>query len=463
VAPEPSVWRECTKAIFKSAFARLRSFLAAVYGKLSWENLKFAVNASASNAIKFVWIALGILIVSFVVRDLSSDIVMIEPISVPKAFAENGYTPEVASRRLRDALNDYAAKAETSMQGPSIAPRDELPNFVVPKIDLSLDTVVGSIRSVLHYGSRRSISGELTVRSKLAWLRLRVDGKEVHSSPNGIDLENPDELFVSAIPAIMENIRPYLVASSLYKSDPAGAARKADEIIARLPASDINVQWAYVLKGSFLIDQKNYVQAEKILRTAVRLNDTNAMAHNDLGFSLYLQGRHDEAETEYRRAIELDPKASLQHANLGLVFRARGQRKEAISELRRAMELDPKSSRPHNDLGIILRDQGEPKEAVVEFSRALELDPKDANSHNNLGIALSDQGLHDEAIAEYRRAIELDPKASLQHNNLGVSLNAQGKTDEAIAEYHRAIELDPNNLMAKNNLETILQASSSAK
>jgi hypothetical protein len=129
---------EAISKIAVAAFAKTLSFARAVYQKLTWENLKKAVNTSVGNAAKLLWIAACILIAIYVARDLSSDLVAIEPISVPKTFSESGYTPEVAGRRLRDALNDYAIKANTWMQGPSVVPRDELPNIVVPKLDLSL-------------------------------------------------------------------------------------------------------------------------------------------------------------------------------------------------------------------------------------------------------------------------------------------------------------------------------------
>src|SRR5947209_13666052 len=91
--------------------ATARTAFHKLYRSLTWENLKTAVNAFLSNAAKLLWIALCILIFIIVLQDLSEDLVTIEPISVPKIFSENGYTPEVASRRLRDALSNYALKA----------------------------------------------------------------------------------------------------------------------------------------------------------------------------------------------------------------------------------------------------------------------------------------------------------------------------------------------------------------
>jgi tetratricopeptide (TPR) repeat protein len=316
-----------------------------------------------------------LLILGLAAKDLSQDLVTIEPISVPKTFSENGYTPEVASRRLRDALNDYAVKANTLVKVPSIAPRDELPKITVPKIDLSLDTIESFIRSVAHFGSHRSISGEMVIRRKLAWLRLRVDGEEVHSSPNGIDPETADELFAAAVPAVMERIRPYVVASTMYDRNPKLGAQKADEIIADRSASDIDKQWAYILKGNFFQDQGDKVQAEIVARKAVGVNDGNAYAHFNLGGILDDQCRFDEAIVEYRRAIKLNPAYPNPHNNLAIVLDRQGKRDEAIAEYRNAIGIDQKYAYAHYNLSLVLSKQGKIDDARIEMQRAAELDP----------------------------------------------------------------------------------------
>jgi Flp pilus assembly protein TadD len=392
------------------------------YRGLTWERVKAVASASMNNAAKLLWIALCIFIFVIVVQDLSKDLITVEPISVPKMLSEDGYTPEVASRRLRDALSTYAGKANTSMKSPSIAPRDELPNIVVPKIDLSLETVVSSIRSVLHYGSRRTISGEMIVRGKLIWLRLRVDGQEVFSSPDGFSLENPDELFVAAVPVVMEKIHPYLVASTLYDGDPVKGIEKADKIIAILPPSNVNVQWSYILKGHFLMRQKDYVRAESLFRTAIHLNEANSVAHFNLGNALRDQNKHEQAIAEYRRAIEIDPKDADAHVNLGSVLSQQLKLVEAIAEYRRAVEINPTEAVAHFNLGVILDYQGEFDEAIKEYREAIRINPKHSRAHNNLGFILRDRNNVDDAIAEFRLAIEADPNNHIADNNLKAAL-----------------------------------------
>jgi tetratricopeptide (TPR) repeat protein len=257
---------------------------------------------------ELLWFGAIVFVIIFVAQTLWQDLITIEPILVPKTFSENGYTPEVASRHLSDALYNFIDEAGSSIENPNIALRGEAPNFIVPKLDLSLDTLISSLRTLLHYRSRRSISGEFTLRDKRVWLRLRIDREEVYTGLSGIDPENPDELLSAAASSVMDKIQPYLVAVALYDKDPAQAIEKADLIIVRFPESDANVQWSYVLKGKAFIAQKDYAIAESALRRAIELNPVNWAAHNNLGIALSNQGKLNDAVAEFRRAVQIDPK-----------------------------------------------------------------------------------------------------------------------------------------------------------
>ena len=72
-----------------------------------------------------------------IVQELQNDLVTIEPIAVPKALSDIGYTPEVAGYRLRDALNAYAGAP---------APGDDGTRFNRIWIPL-LTTMTASIRT----------------------------------------------------------------------------------------------------------------------------------------------------------------------------------------------------------------------------------------------------------------------------------------------------------------------------
>ena len=450
-----------------------------------------ARSVSLGTVIGLSWIVIFVVIGILVAQDLARDVVTIEPISVPKTLSDNGYTPEVAGHRLLDAIKHYASinRAASLIDVLNIAPSDELPDFVIPKIDLSLNALVSSIRSVLHYGNGKRISGELIFRDRLA-LRLRVDGHEVYSS--GFEAENPDDLLAGAAPAVMEKIQPYIAAIALYREHPEQAVEKADDIIARSAESDPNVQLAYILKGDYFFDRGNYVEAEGLLRKAVSLNWSNPAAHNNLGRALWRQNKLDEAIMQYHRAISINPKLAVAYNNLGIALAAKAMPDEAIAQFHRAMEIDRHFGLPHSnlarvliregkvddaiaeyrraialdpkyvnsyvELGLALARQGKAADAIAEYRRAIEIDPKNASACNDLGLVLAGQGQIDDAITEYRRAIAINPKYANPHVNLGMALYHQRKTDEAIAEYHRAIEIDPRHATAHNDLGLVLSS-----
>jgi tetratricopeptide (TPR) repeat protein len=467
-----------TGAVLQSAIGWIVGWLQRTASTLQSAFGWISKSVSVTNIFAAISTIVGIVICILVVQELSRDLVTIEPISVPKALADNGFTPEVASHRLLDAIGNFPRSIRTnssrqlddipsSMQTLNITPRDELQDFVVPTIGLSLNAIVSSIRSVLHSASGQSISGEIILHDNLAWLRLRVDGEPVFTSATGVAPENLDELLAAAAPAVVEKIKPYVAAVALYHDRPDEAVEKALDIIDRVTASDasrlketdLNVEWSYILMGNYHGDRRDYIQAEKFLRKALALNWSNWTAHADLGNILRSQGKLAEAITQYDRSIRINPASAAVHNNLGnaLSDRAKSDGKygDAIAEYRRAIDLDRKYSLPHNNLAFALHLQGDPVEAIAEYRRAIAIDPKYAQAHLNLGNILHDRADNVEAAAEYRRAIDIDPKYAAAHYDLAIVLRVQDKFDEAIAEYQRAIEINPKYVQAYNNLGMI--------
>src|SRR5262245_36400807 len=92
-----------------------------VHGPRTWSSAKSATNKFIKLAVTTLWTVAALVILAAVVQGIWDRRTSIDPISVPKAFAESGYTPEVASQRLRDAMRDYTKLANSSMRSPAIA------------------------------------------------------------------------------------------------------------------------------------------------------------------------------------------------------------------------------------------------------------------------------------------------------------------------------------------------------
>jgi tetratricopeptide (TPR) repeat protein len=469
-----------------------------------------AKTATISNFVRLTSAGLGVLIIWLIAQDLMRDVVTIEPISVPTRLSDSGYTPEVAGHRLRDALNSYAGRSRTGLFDNellhlnldlNIADRDEVPDFVVPQLGLSLNAIVSSIRSVLHSRSGPTISGEIISQDKFA-LRIRIDGKQVFDK---LDAADPDDLMADAAAAVMEKIKPSLNAIVLYggKEKREESLLKADEIIARLKETDVNVQWAYVIKGNDALEKGDFPEAEKMFRKAISLNWSNPQPHIQLGLALQRQGKFDEAIKQFQRVLGIDPKSANAYNNIGaaLVRKAeltKAPPDQAIAAYRRAIEVDPSYSLSYNNLGLVLYNHGNVDEAIVHYGQAIQADPKYLFAQWNLAYALEHQAkldraraeylaaiectkdrqqlaiLHtsvgnvlkqmagtdgnmDGAVAEYRRAIGFDPDFYWAHYNLGLIWDTQGKIDDAIAEFRSAIKIYPEMEDMKDKLVHVLQ------
>ena len=234
------------------------------------------------------WAVVVVFISAIVIQGLTENVTVIEPLSVPKDLAERGYTPEVAGKRLRDAVIEYAGSASTAMTGPEIALHGESPNIVVPSVGISLDAVVSSIRTLLRITRSRSITGEFTSVGTQLWLRLRLDGLDIFKSEPG-DVDKLDELLAAAAPAVLTKIKPYIAAVAVANADPVAALKLTQSIIDNGSETDENVVWSYNLQGSIYIDGGDYTSAKEAVQKALLIDDSLAVAHANLG--TYLRTR----------------------------------------------------------------------------------------------------------------------------------------------------------------------------
>jgi tetratricopeptide (TPR) repeat protein len=491
---------------------------------LIWQNSKKIFQAFggwiARTATFGKLVTLGPLVVvsPLVVQELKSDLITIEPIEVPKALSDSGYSPGVAGQRLRDAMNAYAGAIspvdyrvnlnrmadDTSLKSNldlNISAAHKPPDIVIPQIGLSLGAMISFVRSAAHR-TGHAISGELTSQDKKYALRLRINGQQVFSSE--YETENPDELMTKAAPGVMEIIRPAAHAIARYRVRKEEGLLKADEIIAQYDKSNINVQWAYLLKGKHALDQKKYEQAEEMFINAVKSNRRSEQPHMQLGIARLRAGNFDGAIDEFRNVLAINPKSAKAYNSIGVTMAAQAnlgnagtdaaKLEEAIAEYRQAVKAEPGYVLSYNNLGIALFYQKKIDEAITQYRSAIEITPTYLDARWNLAFALS-QSNFDQAVAEYRTAIKLaiDPRQraelhtflgdflweqagmngdlepaiaeyrqaietncySWAHNNLGSIWEKQSKIQDAIAEYEKAVHCEPKDTAFEKNLQRV--------
>jgi tetratricopeptide (TPR) repeat protein len=439
----------------------------------SWEHVK----SLGSIAVKIFTAVSSVVVGAFIVVSLGMlfshrKSIELDTISVPETLSKAGFTSDVATRHLRDAIHAVQERATTSMAKTGVDTDQDLSVISIPETGLSLQNVAVAVRSLLP-GWRHEVSGEFVQSESGILLRLRLNDRMIFSATGKnadadwadallgkVDLGtgdkalDKDSLETGAFKVVRET-QPYLVASALYtegRDDNTAADKEADRIIALYPADDENVYWALNLKGLIAQDRGDDAQAEAFYRRLPRL----AIARENLGELYMTQRKLQEAITEYKVAIQLDPKDANARSDLGDAYLDQHKPEMAIAEYQKAVELDPKHAPAHNGLGNFYLDQHKPEMAIAEYQKAVELDPKYAPAHNGLGNFYLDQHKPEMAIAEYQKAVELDPKYAPAHNGLAnVYYYDQHKPEMAIAEYQKAIELYPKNAIPHANLGNV--------
>jgi len=103
----------------------------------------------------------------------------------------------------------------------------------------------------------------------------------------------------------------------------------------------------WTLLGLLYQNRNRFVDAEKALETAVRLNPRDVPALNSLAFTRFALGKMEEAERNFRKAIgenrRLARPLADPHASYGVFLLRMNRVKEAEEQVRRAEQLSPRN------------------------------------------------------------------------------------------------------------------------
>ncbi|MCR4406253.1 MAG: tetratricopeptide repeat protein [Anaerolineae bacterium] len=121
----------------------------------------------------------------------------------------------------------------------------------------------------------------------------------------------------------------------------------------------------------------DYVSAEFWLRRAVELAPEDGQFHRILAqfYTDYLIQVREQGLFAAQRAVDLSPDDPLAHDALGWALYLTGNPRAAQVALQRALELDPYLPRAHYHLGVVYAAQRRWAEAQWEYTRVLDLDP----------------------------------------------------------------------------------------
>jgi len=439
----------------------------------------------------------------YLYRELTRDVLIIEPFNVPKEYADKGFTDEVIANHVSDALAEIEKDAITKekragLRVDTFVLSGDLPTTIdveVPGTKLGLRTLVEIAREVFNIHPKR-VRGDVVLSIAPAAapvsLTVRVSGARhpevVRRSM--IPDNDPERIPQLAAEAILHDVNPFLLGVyKQYQDDSETVEEIGRELLAgsdrldRARGHDLmglvdtargrlkdavaeyrqatelapDLSFAYANWGFMLDNLDKAGEAITKYQKAVQLDPSYARAYVVWGYTLYKQGKPAEAEAKFQEAVRRDPGDPVTYDFWGAALAERGKEVEAFAKFEQALELDPKYWSTYTAWGDTLTRQEKWEDAAEKYRKAIETGPKSATPYYSWGAMLSQQGKLDDAIAKFRLASQIDPGSAYAYNAWGVILFKQNKMEEAIAKFQKATQIDPKSLDAYNNWGNALQ------
>src|SRR5690606_37919665 len=182
---------------------------------------------------------------------------------------------------------------------------------------------------------------------------------------------------------------------------------------------------------------------ELVYKRIIKLDPTNASAHNNLSF-LYSQNGVNlkDALKEAQIANQLSPNNPYLMDSLGWAYYKNKQLTQAMEILKKAAALKNDIADVHFQLANVYFDQDDFTNASKEFKETIRLDPENAFAKNNLGYLYAEKGLQlDEALQLVDDALSKYPDNAAFIDTKGWIFFKQKKYDLAVEHLKKAIEL----------------------
>lgn len=182
---------------------------------------------------------------------------------------------------------------------------------------------------------------------------------------------------------------------------PEEALKEFDQIIAREPGNASSYHGR--AKARFL--QGNLELSKSDLRAALRLNDKIWQAHTLLGVICDTEKHYSEAEDEYLKALAIQPDSAAVYNDLGVSLYLNGKFDKAADAFLKAFNINPDNRRICNNLGLALYRLGNTADALEAFKRG----GSEAAAFNNIGYLQMKDKQYDNALAALEKAIDENP------------------------------------------------------
>ena len=213
--------------------------------------------------------------------------------------------------------------------------------------------------------------------------------------------------------------------------------------IKRFLAVPIAVVVMLALSAVSHVQVTHWANSITLFSHALKVNQSNYLAHLNLGKTLNDAGRASEAFQHYSAAVRINPNSAHVHVNLGSALLARGKIGEAMDHFYQALQINPDFAEAHNNLGLAMVRIGNIEDSIHHFRLALKTNPKFTNAMINLNLATSINDNINRAVGRMRESLRIDAlRADFDLKMIELS-NRKRDVLNAVGKYRTALSKQP--------------------
>ena len=146
-----------------------------------------------------------------------------------------------------------------------------------------------------------------------------------------------------------------------------------------------------------------------IFNYTLLVTKNNNLMHNNLGTTLFDQGKFQESIDQYSESIRVAPDDCDAYYNRGSVYAKLGQYQLALEDFSKAISLKPRKDINvfYNNRGFAYIKLGQYQLAIDDFNKAIDLKPDDADIYNNRASCYLNLGNRELGCPDAQRACSL--------------------------------------------------------
>jgi len=158
------------------------------------------------------------------------------------------------------------------------------------------------------------------------------------------------------------------------------------------------------------IGDKNYERAETLYDIIKTKKKVSSNLHQYAGYIKYLKGEYEDAIVLYRLALKLNEHDTYAQNNVGHCFNILGKYEHALHYLNKAVNNNKKFAYAYNNRGYAKIKLGFHDEGLEDVKYSLQLDEHNAQAIRNIGVYYLEKGQTVLAMQYFEQARNMDPE-----------------------------------------------------